>query len=234
MICVDSTFLGLILHPAAAPPTDPTTGQSITRLQDRLDYLLEGWAADKEKVAIPTNVLSEFLVLAAGDSAQYLDDIDTSSNFIILPFDQKAAVELAAIQIANRAAMSKTKQKQVITETKAKLNFDRQIVAIAKSNQIATIYSDDEGFKTFAEENGLEVIQTWTLPLPPAVLVPLPFDTGEQTHEEADTITADDARSIGESSKDQAAAARVVTDGDAIRAIEHEESDQSEKPEAAA
>ena len=225
MICVDNTFLTLILHPSARPPDDPNTGQAIERLEDRLNHVKETWEADKEKIAIPTPVLSEFLVLAGEDGSQYLDDIDVSSNFVVLPFDQKAAIELAAIQIANRAAMSKSAQKIAISQTRAKLNFDRQIVAIAKANQIATIYSDDENVKTFAEQNGIEVIQTWTLPLPSAVKVPLPFPAHEDESDEggqADTITDEDARSIGDASKDKAAAATA-----AIEEIERSESDKS-------
>src|SRR5437588_7452083 len=51
--------------------------------------------------------------------------------------------------------------------TYAKITFDRQIVAIAKVNNVTVIYSDDDGVRKFAERNGLTVVRTWELPLPP-------------------------------------------------------------------
>lgn len=212
MICLDSTFLGLLLHPTAKPPDDPVTGQPIERLEDRLDYLEERWADDNEKIIIPTPVLSEFLVLAGqDDGAKYLDDIHASSHFVIVPFDEKSAVELAAICITERAATSNRVIKRTEDgETKAKMKFDRQIVAIAIANGATAIYSDDKGVATFAERNGLQVIQSWTLPLPSAVKVPLPFNEAEdETHEgkTAKVITGEFSGSVGESVEDKARAA---------------------------
>lgn len=199
MICVDNTFLTLILHPGARPPEDPNTGQPIERLADRLDLVRETWEADNEKVGIPAPVLSEFLVLADADGSQYLDDIAASTHFVVLPFDQKSAIELAAIHIASRATLGRRAQKEAIVATKAKLNFDRQIVAIAKANQVTQIYSDDVDVKNFAEQNGLEVIQTWDLPLPSAVKVPLPFPYSEEEsdeHSEVDAIADEPDRDL--------------------------------------
>jgi predicted nucleic acid-binding protein len=185
MICLDSSFLGLLLHPTAKPPDDPDTGLPIERLEDRLNYLEERWAADHEKIILPTPVLSEFLVLAREDGAKYLDDIHASSHFIIYPFDEKAAVELAAIHLTARSTMSKRAKKRSDDDgTKAKMIFDRQIVAIAKVNGATAIYSDDKGVATFAKQNGLEVVQSWSLPLPAAQAVMLPFGNQESEKDE--------------------------------------------------
>lgn len=174
MICLDSTFLGLLLHPEAKAPTDPTTKLPIERLPDRLELLRETWVDDHEKVMIPTPVLSEFLILAGRDGPTYLEKIHNTSNFVIEPFDEMAAVELAALHVAANKTKSKAAQKRAHGGTWAKIKFDRQIVAIAKAHGASAIYSDDKGVGTFAEQNGLEVIKTWTLPLPSAVAVPLP------------------------------------------------------------
>ena len=48
--------------------------------------------------------------------------------------------------------------------TRAKLKFDRQIVAIARTRSQTTIYSDDHDIATLAEPLGLEVIP---VPAPP-------------------------------------------------------------------
>lgn len=51
--------------------------------------------------------------------------------------------------------------------TKAKIKFDRQIIAIAKSRNAQYIYTDDEKLASCARVNGIAAIMTWELPLPP-------------------------------------------------------------------
>ena len=51
--------------------------------------------------------------------------------------------------------------------TRAKLKFDRQIIAIARTQSQTTIYSDDEDISTLAEPLGLEVVPVHALPVPP-------------------------------------------------------------------
>jgi len=52
-------------------------------------------------------------------------------------------------------------------ETWAKVKFDRQIVAIAKIEGARVIYSDDNGLKNVASENGITVIRISEMALPP-------------------------------------------------------------------
>mgnify|MGYP003393269564 CR=1 FL=1 len=161
MLCVDSTFLGLLIHP------DAVAGEPVDRLQDRLEMVRKSWDVDREKIIIPTPVLSEFLILAGNDGPAYLDKIHKTSNFEIKPFDEMAAIELAAIQVGITNKQSKSEQKRSsATGTWAKIKFDRQIVAIAKANNASAIYSDDDNVKTFAEAQGIKVIKTRELPLP--------------------------------------------------------------------
>ncbi len=54
----------------------------------------------------------------------------------------------------------------------AKINFDRQIVAIAKVAGATEIYSDDRDLRTFAEEQGLKVIGVADLPIPARIREP--------------------------------------------------------------
>ena len=57
----------------------------------------------------------------------------------------------------------------------AKLRFDRQIVAIARTNKATRIYSDDEDVMKFATRLGIEVVRTWELPLPSAKQIDIEY-----------------------------------------------------------
>ena len=84
---------------------------------------------------------------------------------IVRPFDELAAIELAAMEIEARKTGDK---RGAISQPWTKVKFDRQIVAIAKVNSATRIYSDDGDVRAFATKAGLEVVTSWELPLPPA------------------------------------------------------------------
>lgn len=175
MIGLDNTFLSLLLHPKAKPPLDPSTGQPVDRLDDRIELLLEDLELANEIVLIPTPALSEFLVLAENDGPKYLRAIGTNPIFRISDFDTKAAIELAAMNLSIRSSKSGKANKRADAQgTWAKITFDRQIVAIAKANGARTIYSDDEGVEKFARHYSIAVVRTWELPLPGAKQMQLP------------------------------------------------------------
>ena len=52
-------------------------------------------------------------------------------------------------------------------ESRAKIKFDRQIVAIAKAEGARAVYSDDESVIRYSRQAGLEALRTSDLPLPP-------------------------------------------------------------------
>jgi predicted nucleic acid-binding protein len=170
MIVVDNTFLSLLFYPKASPPLDPATGKPIHRLEDRLEELIENLREDRERILIPTPALAEFLYLAANDGPLYLAEIDSDSIYKVGDFDQKAAVELAAmnLEIKRRRSNRQIKRDEQSTDIKSKTNFDKQIVAIAVANEVRTIYSDDEGVENFASYASVSVIKMWQLPLPSA------------------------------------------------------------------
>jgi len=97
-------------------------------------------------------------------------------NILVKPFDQVAAVELAAIEVEDRERGSKRGNS---ASPWAKLRFDRQIVAIARTNGARRIYSDDEDVARFAARLGIEVICTWQLPLPAARQIDMDYQ-GDQ------------------------------------------------------
>jgi hypothetical protein len=165
MVEIDACFLGLILHPKARPPIDPATKKPIPKLAERIDKLQDDWDVSRERIIIPTPALAEFLVLAASDGPAYLNELNTRGNFYIKPFDQKAAIELAGMEILARSKGSKrTPASQ--SEPWQKVKIDRQIVAIARTNSAQTIYSDDNGIRSFAEDVGIKVVSSWQLDLP--------------------------------------------------------------------
>lgn len=164
MIAVDNTFLTLLLHPLSRPPRDPATGQPVDRLDERIELLIETLEQENESIIIPAPVLTEFLILADKDGPRYLTDIDSYRRFRVEPFDQRAAVELAAINLSVRA--SGGGRRGNMTGTYAKITFDRQIVAIAVVNNASVLYSDDENVEKFAKRCGLPVVKTWELPVP--------------------------------------------------------------------
>lgn len=75
-----------------------------------------------------------------------------------------AAVELASM---TREAIRAGDKKDGSLSPWQKVKIDRQIIAIARVRGATRIYSDDEGVATFAERIGIEVVQTWKMPLPP-------------------------------------------------------------------
>ena len=189
MVGIDETTLSLILHPRARPPKDPKTKKSIERVEDRIEKLLEDLDADNERIVVPTPALCEFLVLAGNDGPSYLDKIRERKTFLVKPFDEMAAIELAAIEHEARSGGNKRGSS---TAPWTKVKFDRQIVAIAKVNGCTKLYSDDEDVIKFGEKAGLEVISTWNLPLPSAKQIDIQYDSPESPLESKRSIRFED------------------------------------------
>ena len=86
----DNNVLCLLLHPDADVPADPKTGRQLDRAKDRISYLVEQIRKRGSRILIPTPVLMEFLTFATQD---YLTEINSSNNFEVANFDQRAAIE---------------------------------------------------------------------------------------------------------------------------------------------
>ena len=130
---------------------------------DRIEKLQEDLDSDSERMILPTPVLSEFLILVGNDGQTYLEKLSGMKNILIKPFDEVSAIELAALEIEDRQKVGK---RLGSASPWAKLRFDRQIVAIAKTNKAKRIYSDDEDVMKFAARIGMQVVPSWELPLP--------------------------------------------------------------------
>jgi predicted nucleic acid-binding protein len=165
MVAIDNTTLALLLHPKAKPPNDPQTRLPLEKPKERIEQLMLDLDADDERVIIPTPVLSEFLILAGKEGPQYLEKIQDAKTLLLRSFDERAAIELAAMELGDR---SKVGKKAGSDAPYQKVKFDRQIVAVAKVNGAHTIYSDDDDVRKFATKAGMKVVSTWELAIPPS------------------------------------------------------------------
>lgn len=163
MVVFDTSTLLLLIDPEALPPIDQVTGKPLERCKERIEHLLKELNDSRTRILIPTPVLSEFLVKAGPNKHEYLNEFLGSYSFVVGSFDQLAAIELAMLEDAD------LKSGKVLdnTTTKAKIKFDRQILAIAKVQGASIIYTDDEKLAKLAKNNGIDVVMTWDIPLPP-------------------------------------------------------------------
>lgn len=167
MVVFDTSLLLLVLDKNAKPPNDPATGQPLDKAAERIEHLIEKLTADKEKIVIPTPVLSEVLVHAGKAMQPYLDIMNGQSAFRIAPFDQKAAIE-AAISMSDAIKRGGHRVDAARPDAnKTKIKFDRQIVAIAKAEGAHAVYSDDADVHRYAKHAGLDAYRTVDLDPPP-------------------------------------------------------------------
>ena len=174
MAVFDATALIHLLEPEARAIVDPTTNQPVADASARVNHLVQTLEKKREKIIIPTPALSEVLVHADQAAEEYLAVFHESARFRVVPFDERAAIELAAI---TREAMGGGDLRAGADVTRATLKFDRQIIAIARVEAETTIYSDDAGMASLGAALGLTVVQTYALPSPPAEQGSLPFET---------------------------------------------------------
>ena len=164
MAAFDSTALLYLLQSDTLAPPDPATGAPVADARQRIEHLIETLEGRGEIVVIPTPVLGEVLIHAGEAGPHYLEILKGRRVFRIAPFDLRAAVELAT---ATRKAIGAGDLRAGTDATRAKLNFDRQILAIARVQKQSVIYSDDQDVAKLAQTFGLKAIPIWQLPLPP-------------------------------------------------------------------
>ena len=147
----------------------------------RYKEVLESLKSNHEHILIPTPVLSELLVRNPGSAAKYLERLSKTSKAKVVPFDKRAAVELAVIRA--EAIKRNSKNWPTPEETKSKVSFDRQIVAIAKVWDAKRIYTHDQGLKAHGEAQGIEVMLASDLPLKNSHQTELSFETSSNAIE---------------------------------------------------
>lgn len=159
-VVFDTSILLLAIHPDAKPPTDPATSQPLEHAKQRVDYLIRTLSKAKSKVVIPSPALSELLVHAGPAVNDYVAKLQ-QSPFLVAPFDTRAAIECA--QAVRKYGIKGKGQ----ANPRAKVKFDRQIVAIAQVASAEVIYSDDADIFKYGQQAGIKVVRSYELNLDP-------------------------------------------------------------------
>jgi predicted nucleic acid-binding protein len=102
MVVIDTKFLTLMLYPKVKPPKGSSAQRIVERLEDRIEKLQDELDSESERIIVPTPVLSEFLILAGDAASGYLEKLAAVKNILIKPFDEMAAIELAAVEVEDR------------------------------------------------------------------------------------------------------------------------------------
>jgi predicted nucleic acid-binding protein len=190
MVVIDATMLMLFFRPDVNVPGG--NGKSrIDFAKERIENLVKDLEKSRDKIVVPTPVLSEILCLAdAAASQQIIERLNKYSVFSVEPFGTRAAIEAAAM---TRAAKSAGDKRGGSPATWAKVKYDRQIVAIAKVIGATTIYSDDEDVRKMAGLADIPVSGLADLPVPDeARQGSFTFDPQKKQDEPAPHDEADD------------------------------------------
>ncbi|NCP14191.1 MAG: hypothetical protein GW858_08525 [Sphingomonadales bacterium] len=163
ILTLDNSAFTYLVNPNAKPPNDPSTGTPVAHAKERIEGLISS-LGKQSRLILPTPALAEALVGAGLGAVELIEKLNQQSKILVVPFDQKCAVELAMMHME---VIEKSGSKRGgSTEPWQKVKFDRQIVAIAKVHNSTRIFSDDIGLCSFAKTVGLEAVSTWELPVP--------------------------------------------------------------------
>jgi predicted nucleic acid-binding protein len=184
------------------------SGSSVDHAADRVDGLIESLSNKKARIIIPTPALTEVLMAGKFTVQVYIEKLKEFGAFQIRAYDERAAIELAAWYVATKKN-NKNRAKQSPWN---KIKFDRQIVAIAKTQGVSAVYSDDEQLCQFARECGMDAYGLADLVVPTKQPKLPGMGSGEDDDDEEDkpeeTIakSAIVQRSGSQSTQDQAKA----------------------------
>jgi len=162
MIAFDANLWIVRFDPALRVPVDPSTGLEIDHAQLRVKHLISEAAKARQVLLIPTPVLSEVMIFTDARRFEMLAQINSSANLQVAPFDTKAAIELAEMNLEIAKADKKFGSEAPYQKTK----IDRHIVAICKANGCEVLFTTDRSLGNFATRFGLGVRHLADIPLP--------------------------------------------------------------------
>lgn len=131
---------------------------------ERLLGLIQDLTASKTTVGIPAPAWAEFLCGTDIATADIVNALKKKSVIRILAFDEVSAFETALI---HRGAQAAGKKKGMASAPWQQVKVDRQILAIARQNQVSIIYTDDDTMIAEASRLGIESIRPSEIPLKP-------------------------------------------------------------------
>lgn len=156
IVGIDSTFLLYFFAPSGTvlTPLDENDAQ-IPFAKERVQGLIAELEKASSKVIVGTPALSEVMVRTGVVAGQgYLKIMRTSKAFRVVPFDEKAAIEVA---IMAGHMLAGADEADLLVGTKAKIKYDRQIVAIAHTEGATTFFTDDGNQRRLAQRLGMIV-----------------------------------------------------------------------------
>jgi predicted nucleic acid-binding protein len=169
IVGLDATFLLYLFAPAGSVgvPLD-SNDQEIPHAKERIEALVEEFERTGATIIVGTPALSEIMVRAGVQAGQkWIGIMNRSRAFKIVPFDEKSAIEVAV--------MAGQEAKAATNLTRAKLKYDRQIVAIARTEGASVFYTDDENQMHLARRLNMTAKGLADCPLPPVAQGKLEF-----------------------------------------------------------
>jgi predicted nucleic acid-binding protein len=151
LVCFDTNFVIW----GFKRQSEPAQKENISKAQ----HLLRDLEISKTQIMIPTMVLAEVLSNAsAGDHHEFIQTITT--RCIIGPFDTRAAIHYSRMWRSRLPAVPYTREVAKI---------DYMIAAVALAMGCRTIYTDDPGFRMFAQPH-IPIISMSDISVPPEQL----------------------------------------------------------------
>jgi hypothetical protein len=151
------------MYPHAGIPNDFRTGKPIEHAKQRIDGLIASAEQSGDITLIPAPALSEVLVVVAPDVQKYLNELDGQACFKVVPFGERAAIEVA---LRTKAAITRGNKREGVTSAWDKVKYDRQIVAIARVEGASIVYSTDRHIHSHGEAWGIKVLNVSDLAIP--------------------------------------------------------------------
>lgn len=131
---------------------------------ERLSGLIQDVVAAKTIIGVPAPAWAEFLCGTGLGTSGVIQVLKKRTAIRVLPFDEIAATELAAIDQVTRAKGGK---KGASKSNWQKIKVDRQILAIARVLQATAIYTEDADLIAEATRLGIPVRRVKEIPLKP-------------------------------------------------------------------
>lgn len=169
MVVFDAAILSLAIDRKARIPNDFRTGMPIPQARERVDALIASLEDDREVILIPAPALAEALATVAEKAIELTELIEAKTSFRIKGFGKREAIELA---LRTHSAVLAGDKREGVDEPWQKVKYDRQIVAIAKTEGATAIYSTDKGVHSHAK--------LWAIPALHLADVTLSVPTGTQ------------------------------------------------------
>ncbi|WP_244103119.1 nucleic acid-binding protein [Burkholderia gladioli] len=131
---------------------------------ERITGVIQDAVAAKTIIGVPAPAWAEFLCGTGIATSGVIDVLKKRSAIRILPFDEVAAMELAAIDTMTRA---KSGKKGASKSQWQKVKIDRQILAIARVVKADAIYTEDTSLIAEAQRLNVVAVKTSEVPLKP-------------------------------------------------------------------